>query len=214
MSDFSSLLSLVKGQLAHTDIIQWAVLILGVIEVLLARVNNIWLYPAGIVATTLAVISLFNAQLYAECVLHFYYIVMSFYGWWYWRDKGHHCSVGISHATMREWMITLSIVIGGWGVLVFVLTTFTDSTVPLWDAWISSTAWAGMWLLSRRKIENWILLNVSNLFAIPLLFMKELPLFALLTTFLFIVACNGYLKWLALFRRASSFQFVRKIDIK
>ena len=30
------------------DFIQLAVLILGVAEVLLARANNIWLYPAGI----------------------------------------------------------------------------------------------------------------------------------------------------------------------
>ena len=60
---------------------------------------------------------------------------------------------------------------------------------------MTSTAWAGMWLLAKRKIENWILLNTSNLFAIPLLIHKDLYLFAALTTFLFVVAIFGYWKW-------------------
>jgi nicotinamide mononucleotide transporter len=56
-------------------------------------------------------------------------------------------------------------------------------------------AWAGTWLLARRKIENWVLLNVSNLLYIPLLLYKELPLLAVLTVFLFIVAVFGFFDW-------------------
>ncbi|MEJ0030210.1 MAG: nicotinamide mononucleotide transporter [Bacteroidota bacterium] len=52
-----------------------------------------------------------------------------------------------------------------------------------------------MWLLARRKVENWILLNVSNAFAIPLLMYKDLNILAGLTAFLFIVACVGYFEW-------------------
>jgi nicotinamide mononucleotide transporter len=55
--------------------------------------------------------------------------------------------------------------------------------------------------LARRKIENWLLLNISNAFAIPLLFYKALPLLALLTIFLFIVACIGYVDWLKIARK-------------
>jgi nicotinamide mononucleotide transporter len=55
---------------------------------------------------------------------------------------------------------------------VFVPYFFTDSDVPAWDAWVSATGWAGMWLLARRKIENWLLLNISNAFAIPCCFIK------------------------------------------
>jgi nicotinamide mononucleotide transporter len=67
--------------------------------------------------------------------------------------------------------------------------------VPVWDAFVSATAWAGMWLLARRKVENWVFLNISNLFAVPLLFYKKLPMFAVLTVFLFVVACFGYFDW-------------------
>jgi nicotinamide mononucleotide transporter len=186
----------------HIDYIQCAVLILGVSEVLLARANNIWLYPTGIAATVLSIYSLFHAQLYAECLLSCYYIVMSVYGWWYWLGKSDHVAVPVTYASKNEWFTCLYIVIGGWMALYFVLSVFTPSEVPAWDAWVTSTAWAGMWLLAKRKVENWILLNISNAFAIPLLFYKDLPLFAVLTLVLFIVACKGYFDWVAIAKRS------------
>jgi nicotinamide mononucleotide transporter len=192
---------LLLEQIKHINGIQFLVLIFGISEVLLARANKVLLYPAGIIATTLSVFSLFHAQLYAECMLNMYYIIMSVYGWRYWMKKKNEPAVRITYSSKQEWIITLSIALGGWVVLYFMLTTFTPSNVPLWDAGVSATAWAGMWLLARRKIENWILLNLSNAFAIPLLFQKELPLFALLTIFLFIVACVGYLDWTKIYRR-------------
>jgi nicotinamide mononucleotide transporter len=91
--------------------------------------------------------------------------------------------------------ITLGIAILGWGFLYIILEHFTDSDVPIMDAFVSSTAWAGMWLLAKRKLENWVWLNVSNLVAIPLLFHKNLAMFALLTVFLFVIAIFGYLDW-------------------
>jgi nicotinamide mononucleotide transporter len=58
-----------------------------------------------------------------------------------------------------------------------------------------------MWLLARRKLENWILLNISNIFAIPLLWQKQLVLFSALTLFLFIVAIFGFYDWRAIWRK-------------
>jgi nicotinamide mononucleotide transporter len=159
------------------------------------------LYPTGIVATALAIFSLFKVQLYAECLLYGYYLVMSVYGWWYWSSKKNQKPVEITFSSRAEWFITLSIAFGGSIVLFLFLTRLTDSTVPAWDAWVSATGWAGMWLLARRKIENWLLLNISNAFAIPLLFYKGLPLLALLTIFLFVVACIGYVDWLKIARK-------------
>jgi nicotinamide mononucleotide transporter len=197
-------LELLQQQLTHIDAIQCVILIFGVTEVLLARANNILLYPAGIISTTLSVYSLYDAQLYAESLLNLYYILMSVYGWWNWVTKKHEPPVKVSYTSNREWIITAIIVLPGWIVLYFILRYFTPSTVPLWDAWISSTAWAGMWLLARRKIENWVLLNISNAFAIPLLFHKRLPLMALLTIILFIVACKGFIDWIRIYRKENA----------
>jgi nicotinamide mononucleotide transporter len=138
-----------------------------------------------------------------ECLLSFYYIVMSVYGWWYWMKKRNLPPVRISYSSRAEWITVTSIVVVGYLVLYLILEYFTPSTVPHLDAFVTAAAWAGMWLLARRKIENWILLNISNAVAIPLLFHKGLPLYALLTIFLFIVAIQGYFSWRKVLKKES-----------
>jgi nicotinamide mononucleotide transporter len=195
MHTINEWIDLFRENVQHIDAIQLGVLVLGVSEVLLARANSIYLYPTGIGSTILAIYSLFTAGLYAECLLYGYYLVMSIYGWWYWTRKKDRKPVQITFSRRNDWMIVFGITFIGFALLYFFLSAFTDSEVPTWDAWVSATGWAGMWLLARRKVENWVLLNISNLFAIPLLLYKALPLLALLTVFLFVVACFGYFAW-------------------
>jgi nicotinamide mononucleotide transporter len=182
-------------QIKETDALQWLAVLLGVAEVLLAKANKIALYPVGIAGTLMSIYILLLAGLYAECLLNGYYVIMSIYGWWYWIKKSNKPPVTVSYCNRKDWINVVLIVGISFILLAFLLKYFTSSTVPVWDAWVSATAWAGMWLLSRRKIENWVLLNISNLFAIPLLVYKQLPLFAALTLFLFIVAIIGYYDW-------------------
>jgi nicotinamide mononucleotide transporter len=186
---------LLLHQMKETDVLQWLAVILGVAEVLLAKSNKIALYPVGIAGTLLSVYILILAGLYAESLLNGYYLVMSVYGWWYWLKKKNQPAVKITYCERGDWIKMIWIVAGGFILLFILLKSFTNSSVPVWDAWVSATAWAGMWLLAKRKIENWILLNISNLFAIPLLVYKKLPLFAALTLFLFVVAVFGYFEW-------------------
>ena len=182
-------------QLIETSLLEWLAVGLGVLEVLYAKANNILLYPIGIAATALSIALLYSVGLYAESLLNGYYVVMSGYGWYFWIRKKSQPPVPITRCNVKDWKIILSISIGGFFILSFLLQKFTTSDVPYWDAWVSGTAWAGMWLLARRKIENWILLNISNAFAIPLLFHKQLPMFAALTIFLFVIAIFGYIQW-------------------
>ena len=189
------------SQVSETGILQWLAVIFGVAEVLLAKVNNVWLYPAGIIATLFSVYLLLDVQLYAESILNLYYLVMSIYGWYYWLSRKQAAPVRISKATSKQWLITLVISVGGWLVFYVLLKKFTSSDVPVWDALVTSTAWAGMWLLARRKIENWILLNISNAFAIPLLFHKHLAMFSVLTFILFIVAIFGFIEWNNIYKK-------------
>lgn len=183
------------AQIKATSLLEWLAVVLGVAEVFLAKANKVWLYPAGIAATLITIYLVLKADLYAESLLNAYYVVMSVYGWYYWIKKRNEPPIKVAYANRREWVITLLIVFAGWGVLYLLLVHFTPSTVPVWNAWVSATAWAGMWLLARRKIENWILLNISNLFAIPLLYHKNLAMFAVLTIILFVVAIFGYFDW-------------------
>ena len=191
-------------QVAQTSWIEWLAVGFSVAEVLLARANKVTLYPAGIIATLLSVYLFIISGLYAESLLNGYYIVMSIYGWWYWVKKKDKPPVPITFTDKKEWGTVAAIVAGGFIVLYLTLKNFTPSTVPLCDAFVSATAWAGMWLLAKRKVENWILLNISNAVAIPLLFYKHLPLYAALTIFLFVVAVQGYFQWKKLVKKETT----------
>lgn len=194
-------IDLLIDQMRHTTWLEWMGVLLSVTEVLLARKNSIWLYPAGIGGSAITIALFLEVGLYAESALSAYYVVMSIYGWILWLRRAGEPPVKVAYATRNEWLVTALIAFGGWAVIYLILHHFTKSTVPVWDAWVSSTAWAGTWLLARRRIENWIILNVSNLFAIPLLFHKNLALYAFLTTFLFIVAIIAYFDWTKIYRQ-------------
>lgn len=191
----SNWVHLLVQQLKETGWIEWLAVAFGVAEVLLARVNKVALYPAGIAGTLLSIYLFITSGLYAESLLNLYYVLMSIYGWWYWYRKKNEPPVPITCTNRKESTTAAIIIIGGFIFLYLVLRNFTPSTVPFWDAFVSATAWAGMWLLAKRKLENWILLNISNAVAIPLLFYKHLAMYALLTIFLFIVAVQGYFEW-------------------
>jgi nicotinamide mononucleotide transporter len=193
--NFQDWFRLFQEQILHTSLIEWLAVGFGVSEVLLAKKNSIWLYPTGIISIVLSMFLLLNVKLYAETLLSIYYLVMSVYGWIIWKKRKQDGENQVSWSSNKELTIAVLISVIGFGVLYLVLRHYTDSDVPVFDAFVSSTAWAGMWLLAKRKIENWIFLNISNIVAIPLLFHKKLPLMACLTTFLFTVAIFGFFDW-------------------
>jgi len=200
--EIQEMLRLFVEQVKATSYLEWFAVGFGVTEVLLAKRNNIWLYPAGIIGILLSLYLKLNARLYAESLLSMYYLVMSVYGWIIWSKRlAKNEAVTVSWTTRKELQIAFGIAIGGYFVLYFALVHFTNSDVPILDAFVSSTAWAGMWLLARRKIENWIFLNVSNIVAIPLMWHKNFVMFALLTLFLFIVAIFGYFDWKKIYKK-------------
>ncbi len=174
---------------------EWLGVFFSVFQVLLARKNNSNNYLFGIAGISLTLYVMIQSKLYAEFTLNLYYLVMSIYGWLYWKFGKRKSETTISETTKNEKLITAGIVLGTFAVFYFFLTNFTDSDVPILDSLVSAFAWAGMWLMARRKIENWVLLNISNIIAIPLLIHKDLYLYAVLTAFLFIVAISGYLEW-------------------
>ncbi len=184
-------------QWQHITWLELTAVLFSIIQVLLSYRNHIALYPAGIISSGLFTILMLQPSvgLYAEALLNSYYFIMSIYGWYMWYRKKENKTLPITRCSRTDWLMVLTICITSFGLLYFVLHHFTTSNVPFFDALVSATAWAGMWLLAKRKLENWILLNISNAVAIPLLFYKHLPLTALLTLFLFIVAVFGYFKW-------------------
>lgn len=172
----------------------------GVAQVLLARKNNVNNYLFGIASILIAIWVLYQSKLYGDILLNLYYLIMSVYGWFYWKYGKQKSEAPVAFSSKFEQMVALIITVGSFGLLAYWLMTFTNSDVPFWDATTTAFAWAGMWLMAKRKIENWIYLNISNIISIPLLIYKELYIYAGLTCFLFIIAVSGYLKWLKIIK--------------
>lgn len=195
MSDFFQHLII---EIKATQTLEWWAAIFGVISVLFAQRNHILLYPAGLVSTGIYAYlwSRREAGLYAEAVLNVYYFIMTLYGWWHWQygNTSTKRAIMIAKCTKKEWML-VGIIVGVLWLLFISLLLQTDSKVPIWDSFVSATACAGMWLLARRKIENWLLLNLSNLVSIPLFVYKGYYVTMLLTVLLFVVAVFGYIHW-------------------
>lgn len=181
--------------LTKTTCLEWFAVVFSILQVLLAQKNNIHNYLFGIAGIILAMFVKFKAKLYAEFTLDIYYLLMSIYGYLYWKYGKSSKQTPITFSTKSELYKATAIVIASFTLFFLLLKQFTNSDVPFEDAIVTAFAWAGMWLMAKRKIENWIFLNISNLLAIPLLIFKELYLFAALTAFLFIVAIFGYVNW-------------------
>ncbi len=166
------------------------------LQVLYARKNNPVNYIFGIIGVAVTIYIFYGASLYAEAYLNLYYLVMSVYGLYIWQFKRKNDRpVPITSATGKELAGAGGIVVAAFIVLYTVISTYTDSPDVFWDATVAAFAWAGMWLMAKRKVENWILLNISNFIAVPLQIHKALYLYAALTTFLFGVAAVSYFEW-------------------
>lgn len=187
-----SLIQHITEQVNATSHAEWLAFLFGLAQVLLALKNKSINFYAGIISVIFYIYVFYTAGLFAESLLNAYYLVISIAGIFSWQGK---TPLPISRNTNQDWLLCLMIAICSWGFLYLILRNFTTSTVPLLDSLVSATAWAGTWLLMKRKVENWLVLNVSNAIAIPLLLIKQLELTALLTCIYFVVAVFGYLEW-------------------
>ncbi len=197
-------LTMISDYLFHLTFLQILGTAFGIVQVLLARKNNINNYLFGIASIIISMWVLYRSQLYGDILLNLYYFGMSIYGWFYWKFGKQKKASPISYSTKEEHLKALGIVVVCFSIMAYWLKFHTNSNVPIWDAVVVSFAWAGMWLMAKRKMENWIYLNISNVISIPLLFYKELYVYAGLTIFLFIVGVSGYIKWQKIFKNGEN----------
>ena len=168
----------------------------GLLSVWFAKKENILVYPTGIVSVLIYVHICFGAKLYADMGINAYYFIMSVYGWFVWTRKGTNTEqIPISKNDKTENLVSLIILIVSYVILSYTLSHYTDSDVPQWDSFTTAFAFTAMWLMARKKVENWIAWIITDLVSIPLYFYKGY----ILTSFQFFVflglAIAGYISW-------------------
>lgn len=185
----------------------------GLLSVFFSIKKNIWVYPTGIISTVLYVYILFKFGLLGDMMINFYYTVMSIYGWFLWsKSSKDHIHVEVSWATKKEWVfasvlfvISLLLVTLVYYYKPFIDNQFSMKNVELglyhldWANWLDVIVTAiflvGMWLMAKRKIENWIFWIVGDIVCVPMMIYKGLGITSIQFFVFTAMAIIGYFEW-------------------
>ena len=166
----------------------------GIIYVFLEIRQHIWLWPVGIITSAVYIWVFFVGKLYADMSLQVYYLVISILGWYWWLNRAKAARQinenfkGKDESSNENGYGTLQVtrlktgtgtVLGLVFLLLFaiiwlILKYLTDSTVPLWDSFLTSLSVVATWMLARKIYEHWYLWIVVNAGSVLLFIIKGL----------------------------------------
>ncbi|NER16998.1 nicotinamide riboside transporter PnuC [Spongiivirga citrea] len=198
----SQIFDFLFGQYADYETLDIVLEIIAAIFTLLSvwfsKKNSIWVYPTGMICTAIFVYLLLKWGLLGDMMINAYYFGMSIYGWYVWTrkvDEDHFTP--ISMTTRKEHIISVVIGLSALVFVAFIYESFDKWTN--WTAYVDTITTAiffvGMWLMAKRKIENWIYWIIGNIITVPLYFYKGLTFSSILYAVLTIIAIFGYKEW-------------------
>jgi nicotinamide mononucleotide transporter len=159
-------------------------------------------YPVGLVSTVIYIYLSLKGNLLGEASVNFYYTVMSIYGWMLWARKDnqkHETILHISYSSRKEWIQQLGFFAVFYIVIFASLTwakqSFAPEAIPWADAFASASAYTGMWLMTKKKIENWIWWIITDLASVPLYFVKGYAFSSFQFAVFTVMAVWGLVEW-------------------
>ena len=198
MSQIFNLLFEQYSQYQTFDIfLEITAVVFGLLSVWYSKNNNILVYPTGMISTSIFIYLLFKWVLLGDMMINAYYFIMSIYGWYIWTRKENKVTTPISRVNSFEKKIA---------ILIFLFSiVFVYSIYVYFDKWGSLTSYidnittaiffVGMWLMAKRKIENWIFWIIADIISIPLYFYKGLTFTSLQYLIFTFIAIAGYYSW-------------------
>jgi nicotinamide mononucleotide transporter len=194
--EMSGILNQLYSNILDTSWLEVVAVFFGILSVWFARKENIWVYPTGIVNVLIYVYLCFFAGLYADMAINAFYFVMSVFGWYNWsRRTENNEHVPISSLYLKQWFLYIMLILGAYGIIFFILTKYTDSTVPKFDSFTTALFIAGMWLMAIKKIENWLLWILGDVLVIPMFAVKGLAFTSVQYIVFLVLAIMGYFEW-------------------
>ncbi len=158
--------------------------------------EKVWAWPIGLLAICINLFLYWRVGLYGDMGLHVVYLAMTFYGWYQWLyGSARHTPIAISHVPLKTALALCVLAAVGifsvhWGLL-----SFTNSTVPYWDAVTTVLSVIAQWMICRKYIENWILWFVADGMYAALYAYKGLPAHMIEMSAYVVVAVVGYVLW-------------------
>lgn len=174
----------------------------GIASVWFSRKENILVYPVGLISTTIYIYISFKGSLFGEASVNIYYTIMSIYGWVLWSRKDANNITTILHissSNKKEWIQQLLFFTVCFTIiftcLSFLKKSFAPDAIPWADAFASAAAYTGMWLMAKKKLENWWWWIVTNTASIPLYFIKGYVFTSLQFLVFLVMAIAGLIEW-------------------
>ena len=178
----------------------------GIISVWYSSKENILVYPIGLLSTIIYVYLSIDGSLLGEASVNFYYTIMSIIGWYAWskKDDGNKVVLKISSATAKEWGVHLLFFLVIYVLIYFGLSTYKtyfykdikEGPIPWADALASASAFTGMWLMTKKKVESWYWWILTNIVSIPLYFVKHYVFTSVYYVVLLAMAFYGLALWI------------------
>lgn len=196
--------------LQQTKLHEFIAVIFGIASVWLSKKENILVYPVGLVNTIIYIYISFEGHLFGEAAVNFYYTVVSIYGWILWsrKDAKNHPVLSISFSNGKEWVGQLAFFAAFYVSIFFALLylkkEFAPGALPAADAFASATAFTGMWLMARKKVESWYWWIATNIASIPLYFVKGYVFTSFYYLVLLALAVAGLIEWSNKVKHAST----------
>ena len=191
------------SQYSNVDIsLELIAVFFGLLSVWFSKNNNVLVYPTGIINTSIFVYLLLKWELLGDMIINVYYFLMSIYGWYYWTRKSHnHEYTPITKIKEADIKIILIIIISS-AFFVSYLYSFFDKwsgLVSYIDILTTAIFFVGMWLMARRKIENWFFWILGDVISVPLYFVKGLAFSSFQYLIFTLIAVAGYYKWKSIY---------------
>lgn len=180
-----------------SDYIELLGALAGFVYLMLSIRQHIYLWPFGIITSVLYVIVFYTQKFYADMGLQVYYVVISIYGWYHWKfgKKKDSAKLPVGRLKTKHWMYHFFIITIIFFVILWILVNYTDSDVPIGDAFTTALSITATWMLAQKKLEHWILWIVVDLVSMGLYIYKGMyptvALFFLYTS----LAIVGFREW-------------------
>ena len=182
----------------HLVVLEMVGVVFTILSVWYSKRENILVYPTGLVATGIYVYILLVYSLLGDMLINAYYFAMSIVGWYLWTrkvDATHFVPITTTTPKDKKWSVFLFIA----AVLFVFLIYFATDRYDTWTAYVDTLTTAiffvGMWLMAKKKLENWIYWIIGDVITVPLYWYKGLIFSALLFVVLTIIAVYGYNAW-------------------
>lgn len=170
--------------------------LLGLAYILFEYKASVWMWVVGFLMQSLGIVLYYQKGLYADCGMEFYYLAMTIYGYWRWvHGTAEKQSLPIRHFPRRlviPWLLLIAVV---WGLIYWLLVTFTNSNVPLADSFTTALSIVGIWALAHKYLEQWFIWIAVDVVTCVLYFYKDIPFKASLYALYVVIAVLGYRRW-------------------